>query len=255
MPKLRFAATAVLFTATLVSAIAVISHKPKAVAAAQTKAGLPGILAQLDSSSAKFTSAQADMHQELFDAVIKDTTKQLGQIYFQRKNGSTQMGIKMLAEDAPAGSPPAQILEFKSPTLRILETGAGKVNEFSATGKNQALAQTALALGFGGSGHDLEQSWTITDLGPETLKDGAQPVQTEKLDLVAKDDSVRKNYFSHITIWIDPTRNVSLKQVSYAASDGKPTGNTRTVYYSNIQLNKDIVDMGSFAIKCKGKCS
>ena len=81
----------------------------------------------------------------------------------------------------------------------------------------------------------------------------ARPSQTEKLDLVSKDPAISNN-FSHITIWLDPVRDVSLKQVLFLASGGTPTGDTRTVYYTNIRLNQP-VDAAPFAIKCKGKCT
>ena len=73
-------------------------------------------------------------------------------------------------------------------------------------------------------------------------------MQTEKLDLVSKDPSVRNNY-THITIWVDPARDVSLKQEFFA-----PGGNTDTATYSNIHLNQPI-DMKPYTITCKGKCS
>jgi outer membrane lipoprotein-sorting protein len=104
-----------------------------------------------------------------------------------------------------------------------------------------------MTLGFGGSGTDLAKAWTITDQGSEPISDGMQTVKTEKLDLVSKDPSIRGN-FSHITIWVDPARDVSLKQVSY-----QPSGDTRTVYFTNIRLNQP-VDTKPFAINCKGKC-
>jgi outer membrane lipoprotein-sorting protein len=70
----------------------------------------------------------------------------------------------------------------------------------------------------------------------------------EKLDLVSKDPSVRNN-FTHITIWVDPVRDVSLKQVGFT-----PSGDTDTTLYTNIKLNQPI-DLKAFEIKCKGKCS
>jgi hypothetical protein len=41
--------------------------------------------------------------------------------------------------------------------------------------------------------------------------------------------------FTHITIWIDPARGVSLKQIFYA-----PNGDNRTATYSNIRLNGSV---------------
>ncbi len=226
-----------------------------AIAPAQTKpTGLPAAIRdQMDAASAKFTSAQADLRQELFTKVVHDTEIQTGQIYFLRKAGATQMGMKLLPPDAQPGAQPAQVLEFSGGKGRMFNPGTNQIDESSATGKNQTLAETFLTLGFGGSGTDLAKSWTIDDQGPEPIGDGKQTVKTEKLDLVSKDPGIR-NMFSHVTIWIDPARDVSLKQVFYAASGGTPSGDTRTVYYTNIRLNQP-VDAAQFAIKCKGKCT
>jgi outer membrane lipoprotein-sorting protein len=60
-------------------------------------------------------------------------------------------------------------------------------------------------------------------------------VQTAKLDLVSKLQSVRNN-FSHVTIWVDPTRAISLKQVLF-----EPSGDSRTSYFRNVEYNKKIL--------------
>jgi hypothetical protein len=221
------------------------------VNAAQAK---PSIIEQMNAASKTFVSAQADLRQENFTKAVNDTETQSGQVYFLHKSGTTQMGMRLLPPDAKPGTTPAQIIEFKDRKLQALNTGTGQVDVFMATsGKNQSLAETMMTLGFGGSGTDLQKAWTITDQGPESLKDGNQSVQTEKLDLVSKDQTIRDTY-SHITVWVDPARDVSLKQMLFEASGGKPTGDTRTVYYSNIRLNQN-VDTNPFAIKCKGKCN
>jgi outer membrane lipoprotein-sorting protein len=82
----------------------------------------------------------------------------------------------------------------------------------------------------------------VTDQGPETLTDNGQPIKVEKLDLVAKDPAARKN-FTHITIWVDPARAVSLKQIFYT-----PSGDYRTATYSAIKVNGN-VHKDQFAIK------
>jgi hypothetical protein len=251
MPSSR---TSFLFAASLAAAFAFTGRAVQPAAAAQTKSsGLAAILAQMNAASAKFTSAQADLRQELFTKALQDTETQTGQIYFLHKAGAIQMGMKMLPPDAKPGTPPAQIIEFKDGRLQVLSTGTDQIDQFAASGKNQSLAETMMTLGFGGSGSDLQKAWTITDQGPETLKDGNQAVQTEKLDLVSRDANIRNTY-SHITVWVDPVRDVSLKQTLFEATGGTPTGDTRTVYYTNIHVNQN-VDVSQFAIKCKRKCN
>ena len=222
-------------------------------AAQATPDRLKSVLVQMDAGSAKFQSAQADLRQELFSKVVHDTEKQTGQVYFIRKGSAMQMGLRMLPPDAKPGDQPAQIVEFKDNKARLFNPGTNQVDEFTASGKNQALAQTLMTLGFGGSGSDLAKAWTITDQGSEQMSDGSKAVDVEKLDLKPKDASIANNY-SHITIWVDPTRDISLKQISFEASGGAPTGDTRTVFYTNIRLNQK-VETAPFAINGKGKCS
>jgi outer membrane lipoprotein-sorting protein len=217
-------------------------YKAPRVSAAQVKPSqLDTVLRQMDTASAKFQSAQATLRKEVYTAVIHDTETQTGLIYFTRKNGATQMGMKMTSQ-------PQQVVEYKDGKVRIYNPGTNHVDEVSAEGSNKARFETFLTLGLGGSGKDLEKAWTIEDQGPEQMSDGEKTVSTEKLDLVSKDVDSRKTV-SHVTIWVDPVRAVSLKQILYF-----PKGDTQTAVYTNIRLNQP-VDQGQFAIKCKGKCS
>ena len=238
-----------LLSATLATAGLVASGCGVFAVDAQTKPSrLDTVLSQMDTASARFTSAQADVRQLIFTKVVQDTSTETGDIYFLRKGNSTEMGMKMSAPDAPPGSPPAQIVEFKDGTLREYNPGINHVDVQSTAG-HQAMAETFLTLGFGGSGRDLDKSWTIDDQGAEQMSDGSKTVAVEKLDLTPKDPDLRKN-FTHIAIWVDPTRAVSLKQVFYF-----PKGDTRTTFYTNIRLNQK-VDQSAFAIKCKNnKCN
>jgi outer membrane lipoprotein-sorting protein len=199
---------------------------------------LETVLRQMNEASRKFESAQADFDKAEYEKLVKDTTTESGKIYFLRKGGAIQMGAKS----------PTQVVEFKDGTVRLYNVGINHVDTYSV-GKNQALAQTFLTLGFGGSGDDLKAAWTIVDQGSVPMSDGGKTVQVEQLDLVSKDDGVRRN-IAHVTIWVEPERDVALKQIFYETS-----GNTNTATYKNIVVNGK-VDVGAFAIKCKGgKCS
>jgi outer membrane lipoprotein-sorting protein len=71
-------------------------------------------------------------------------------------------------------------------------------------------------------------------------------IATEKLDLVNKNPETRKNVL-HVTIWIDASRAVALKQVAYQSG-----GNYRTATYTHIKLNGSI-DKSKFAFKTDKK--
>lgn len=203
---------------------------------------LKSVLEQMDAASAQFKNAQADVQYDNYTQIVRDHTLQTGSIYIERTGTTEQMGA-IFFDAGPGGKPaktPAKIINYGGGTAQIYSPGVNQVDIFQA-GANQARFDTFLTLGFGGSGRDLARSWTIQDNGPETLSDGGKPVKTEKLDLVSKDPSV-KNVFEHVTIWVDPLRAVSLKQVFFA-----PHGDTRTAVYSNIRLNTRI-DKHPYAI-------
>lgn len=196
---------------------------------------LSAVLHQLDIASAQFKNAQANVSYDNYTRVVRDHSIETGSIYIERSSKGQQMGA-VFFDSTPDGKPgksPAKILGYDGGTLQIYTPGVNQVDVFKA-GANQTTYESFLTLGFGGSGSDLAKAWTIQDLGPETLSDGAQQVKTEKLDLVSKDSGV-KNTFSHVTIWVDPIRGLSLKQAFFA-----PNGDSRTASYSGIKLNSHI---------------
>jgi outer membrane lipoprotein-sorting protein len=206
---------------------------------AQAKPGeLDAVLHQMDQASAKFKSAQADFRQDMYERVVKETTTQNGTIYFLKNGSNLQMGAKI---DPPA----AKLIEYKNGSLQLFEPGADHLTLLSA-GNNKTQYDNFLTLGFGGSGSDLAKGWTITDLGTESITDGTKMVPTTKLDLVSKDPDVR-NMVTRITIWVDPTRAVSLKQQFFLPSEDQ-----RTTYFTNIRYNQP-VDTKPFAIKTDKK--
>jgi hypothetical protein len=239
--KPRLIAQLMLFSVTLTIGIAFTGCGFDCVVKAQAKPDrLQTVLSQMDAASAKFHSAEADVKKEQFTKIVNDTTGQTGKIYFLRTASSTQMGAKL-------DPPDARTFEYKNGILRLYSPGTNHVDQYSAGGANQARYEAFLTLGFGGSGSDLAKAWTIADQGTEQMNDGGKPVQVEKLDLVSKEASVRSNY-THITIWVDPLRDTSLKQVFFESS-----GDTNSAIYTNIRLNQP-VDLKAFAIKCQGKC-
>jgi outer membrane lipoprotein-sorting protein len=227
----RMAASLIIFAATL--------GLTQASAVAQPKAGhLDEVLRQMDAASLKFKSAQADFRWDLYERVVKQTTTQTGTIYFLKSGTKTQMGAKILP-------PSAKFLEYKNGQLRIFDPGSDHLTVLHA-GANQAQYESFLTLGFGGSGNDLAKEWTVTDLGTELINDGTGPVDTAKLDLVSKEQKVR-DMFTHITIWVDLNRGISLKQQFFTPSEDQ-----KIATYTHIQYNQK-VDTAPFAIKTDRK--
>ncbi|SNT00797.1 hypothetical protein SAMN05421770_103437 [Granulicella rosea] len=212
--------------------VAAFALFPAATALATPPTGLDAVIAQMDAASKTFKSAQADFTKDIFEKIVSDHTIQKGSLYVERKGADTYMGLNITGAGATT-------VEYTPGTVRQYQPGLKCFNTYSSL--NKSSVESFLTLGFGGSGTELKKNWTITDQGSETLSDGKSQVKVEKLDLVGKDQSVRNN-FTHVTLWIDPVRGISLKQVFYT-----PSGDTQTATYTNIRMGGTI-DKKPYAI-------
>ena len=190
--------------------------------AAFAQSDLQKTLAQMDAASAKFESAQADFQWDDYEAAVQVTDQQFGTVYFERKGAETMMAAEL-------AKPSAKQIVYANGKLDLYEPGIDHLTEFSA-GQNRAMYESFSTLGFGGRGSDLDKNWDVSLQGREKI-DG---VDCAKLDLVPKLQNI-KNIYSHITLWIDPARDISLKQQAF-----EPSGDYRTAHYTHIQVNGKI---------------
>ncbi len=177
-------------------------------------------LAHLDAASQKFTAAQASFEWDTFQRIINDTDKQYGNIWFKRTGSGTEMRADV--SDAP-GAKPGQIVIYAQSKLELYQPMIDEMKVFSA-GKNSGQYESFLTLGFGGSGTDLTKNWTVTYIDSEMMRG----VKVTQLDLKPLQPSVAK-MFTHVTIWVDESRGISLQQKFFY-----PSGDYRTAIYSNI---------------------
>jgi outer membrane lipoprotein-sorting protein len=206
-----------------------------AFAAPPDQKDLKDVLHQLDLAAANFHSTAADVE---FDTVqtdpIYDKDVQKGTVEYKRSGKAFQMAVQFLEEN---GKPNPKVLTYSGGKAMLYEKLQDQLYVRDLT-----KFESYLLLGFGASGAQLADKWDITYLGPEAIMDGKTSVKTAKLELVAKDPDVRK-LFPKVTIWVDPSRAVSLKQIF---DEGQ--SQSRTSYYSNIKLNPSLAD-SDFIIK------
>ena len=193
---------------------------------------LDRVLRQLDATAANFHSTAADFE---FDSVetdpVYDKEVQKGTVYYER-NGQ---GFRMAAHiNEINGKPVPKTYSYSGGVLKLYEKLTNQVTTFSKLSQYESW----FMLGFGASGKDLEQKWDIKYLGSETLAG----IKTEKLEMVAKDPQIQKN-IRKVTIWVDPQRGISLKQVF----DESAT-NYRVAVYFNVKLNQPL-PTDAFTIK------
>jgi outer membrane lipoprotein-sorting protein len=207
-----------LFVFLALVATAILPIRP---AQAEDKAS---VLAKLDMAANGFRTTTATVE---FDSIqtdpIPDKDVMAGTAYYER-NSHFEMAVHFTVHN---GRPTGKAYIFSGGKLRVSDTGKEK----DAKPVDQASKyESYFELGFGASGKDLAEKWTIKYLGQEKI-DG---VLTDKLELVAKDPTVRKN-ISKVTVWMDTSRAVSLKVIF---DEGE--GQSYICHYTDIKVNQPL---------------
>jgi outer membrane lipoprotein-sorting protein len=194
---------------------------------------LETVLAKMNQSASTFKSAQGDFEFQSYQKLTDDTDTQKGRIYFRRTKNGVDAAFEI------AGPAPKQVV-YKDGKLQIFEKKINQVTE-RQVGKNKSDVEAFLSLGFGASGDELQRDYAVRMDGWETV-DGAK---TAKLDLTPKKEKVLQTY-NKIILWIDPQRDVLLKQQFFEHS-----GDYRLAHYTNLKLNDKIPD-DVFRLKTNG---
>jgi outer membrane lipoprotein-sorting protein len=194
---------------------------------------LATVLAKMNQSASNFKSAQGDFEFQSYQKLTDDTETQKGRIYFRRTKNGVDAAFEI------AGPAPKQVV-YKDGKLQIFEKKINQVTE-RLVGKNKADVEAFLSLGFGARGDELQRDYVVKMDGWETV----DSVRTAKLDLAPKKEKVLQTY-NKIILWVDPERDVLLKQQFFERS-----GDYRLAHYTNLKLNAKIPD-DVFRLKTNG---
>lgn len=194
-----------------------------ASAAAAQIVTLQQVYAQMDASASKFQSVESDISVDRYVAIVQEHSTQSGSYALRRAGGSLEMAMHLGA----GSDDPEQFILYKNGEAEVYQP-AQKAETVVSAGANRGEFDSMLTTGFGASSKDLMTNWDVTFQGMEAVGG----VQCAKLDLVPKQQNV-KNNFSHVTVWVDPAQDISLKVVMF-----QPDGDTRTATYTNIRYNK-----------------
>jgi outer membrane lipoprotein-sorting protein len=195
---------------------------------------LQHLLAQMNTASKGFSSAQADFQWDSFQMVVQETTVQKGKMFLRRTSKGMDAALHVTSPD------PTQVV-FKNCELSFYQPKIEQVTQRNAC-ENRADVESFMSLGFGASGDDLTRKYTVTLEGWENV----QGVKTAKLNLVPKDEKV-KSSLSKVILWIDPARSLAVQQKFM-----EPSGDYRLAKYSNIRVNSKISD-DEFKLKTTSK--
>jgi outer membrane lipoprotein-sorting protein len=201
---------------------------------AQPNPDLERVLNEMDKAAAGFHTTEASFVWDQYQKVVDETDSQKGKVYYRKSSDGVQMAAEITEPDE-------KYVLFTDSKIQIYQPGIEQVTVYN-TGKDRGEVESYLVLGFGGRGHDMLKSFDVKYLGKEKVAG----LDAAKLDLTPKSDKVRNN-FSHIVLWIDEGRGISIQQQLF-----QPSGDYRLAKYSDIRVNQKISD-SAFKLKTTGK--
>jgi outer membrane lipoprotein-sorting protein len=182
---------------------------------------LEAVLRQLDSAARDFRSLSADVERTKVTVVVNDRSTETGTILVR--------GDKMLLQ---MKAPDARTILRTGDNIYIYNPGLNRVEEYNL-GKNRALFDQYLLLGFGTPGRELERHYLATLLGEPVLDDK----KTALIELTPKSEQVRNN-ISKIQIWFDESSWLPVQQEFFETG----SGDYFIIRYSKISRNPDLAD-------------
>ena len=186
------------------------------------KLTLDYVLTMMDRSAEDFRSLTAALDHVKYTAVVKDTSTESGEIYVRK---DSKLRIDFITPD------PRTIIR-NGDNLYIYTPKINRVEEYNI-GKNRALADQYLALGFGTRADNLKKSYTV-DLSGEEEIDGRKMALVE---LVPRSDEVRKQ-ITKIVMWVDEASWLPVQQKFLEAG----SGDYFLSRYKNVMKNLKIGD-------------
>ncbi len=181
-----------------------------------------GVLAMMDKSAQDFHSLTADIEHVKYTAVVQDSSSETGQIWVRRDE---KMRIEI-------GKPDLKTILREGESLYIYTPKINRVEEYNL-GKNRAMVDQYVLLGFGTRSENMKKSYLVAVANEEELDQR----KTVVIELTPKSDEIRRQ-ISKIQMWIDESSWVPVQQKFLEAG----SGDYFLFHYTNIVKNAQLPD-------------
>jgi outer membrane lipoprotein-sorting protein len=185
---------------------------------------LQDILSRMDKDAPGFHALTANLVMDTYQKILDSHTNENGNLQMQRSSKGEVRAIITFTGNS------ARTIGFQGKAARIYYPAINQYQDVSL-GSNAAVVNQFLLLGFGSSGKELAQSYSITEEGEEKIAGQS----AAKLLLVPKDQSVLER-LAKVELWIPDNGSNPIQQIFY-----EPSGNYRKITYSDMHLNPAIV--------------
>jgi outer membrane lipoprotein-sorting protein len=187
---------------------------------APAKLTIDYVLSMMDHSAEDFKSLTAAIEHVKYTAVVKDTSTETGEI-FVRKDSKMRIDFQ---------SPDPRTILRNGDNLYIYTPKINRVEEYNI-GKNRAMADQYLALGFGTRTDNLKKNYDIALIGEEEL-DGHKAALIE---LIPHSDEIKKQ-ITKIQMWVDESSWLPVQQKFVEAGSGDYFLSHYTKVMKNLKL-------------------
>lgn len=187
---------------------------------APAKLTLDYVLSMMDHAAADFKSLTAAIEHVKYTAVVKDTSTESGEI-FVRKDAKERIDFQ---------SPDPRTILRNGDNLYIYTPKINRVEEYNI-GKNRAVVDQYLALGFGTRTDILRRNYDISLTGEEEL-DGHKAAI---LELTPHSEEQRKQ-ISKVVMWVDQSSWLPIQQKFIEPGTGDYVLSHYTKVMKNLKL-------------------
>lgn len=192
--------------------------------AAQTSTNwtIEGVLGMMDKSAQDFRTLTADLEHSKYTAVVKDTSTETGHIFVRRDE---KMRIEITKPDL-------RTILRTGDSLFVYNPKINRVEEYDL-GKNRAMVDQYVLLGFGTRGDSIKKSYLVSVLGEEEMDHKKAVV----LELTPKSEQIRSQIIK-IQMWLDEASWLPIQQKFFEAG----SGDYFLFHYLNVMKNLKIGD-------------
>ena len=187
-----------------------------------TRPALESVLGMMDRAANDFRSLSADIERLKYTEVVKDTSTESGQIFVRRDQ---KLRIDFTRPDA-------RTILRTGDSLFIYNPKINRVEEYNL-GKNRALVDQYMLLGFGTKSQNMQKSYDLKLNGDEEIDHH----KTYVLEMTPKSEEMRSQ-ITKIQMWIDSSSWLPIQQKFF----GSGSGDYLLVKYTKMMKNLKIGD-------------
>lgn len=182
------------------------------------------VLSKMDAASPRFSSMAASINRVTYTRVLDEKQVESGTVRLRKSGKELQVFMDVTKPDP-------KLVAFRGRKAEIFLPRTKTVQEYDL-GKQGALVDQFLLIGFGATGKELKANYDVKLMGEETVSGQ----KTYKLQLTPKNAKLKEK-LQNVMLWIDDSGTYPVQQQFLELS-----GDYYLFTYSDIKLNPGLTE-------------